>query len=53
MKLTTDRHDASRGLFAIAELLVAPGHDEQSKQLPNRSTIAIKAKGGHVEFRLD
>jgi len=25
LKLTTDRHDASRGLFATAELLVVSG----------------------------
>jgi len=30
LKLTTDRHEASRGLFATAELLVISKHYERS-----------------------
>ena len=48
LKLTTDKHEALRGLSATAELLV----DEAIDQWRGRHPACIRAKVGHFEYSL-
>ena len=49
MKLTTDRHEASRGLFATAELLV---NSRVNKGIQSATKMLPLKRGGGVAHRL-